>query len=676
MYVGNMVGNTEEKAEVTNLTEDIVEDISIETIKLADEAAGEAEASEIKGEADSENKAEQPEKKVKRRISLQVKLNVFLTIIVLIVSMQLLNINYHSYKEETKERIEEKLDAAESTNQELNDSMIEETTYLYWVTQLDGFKEVREDAVAKGNIDLLEEWCNDNYVIDYHKGTLMTVEEHEEFRAALREEAASLGYSEDEYYDYFEENDKGYYDYYEIGTAVFSASVSMTGMADYAGLSYVAGYAEVPDGYLLVMQGYEMSHDDLSFSEFNYLGDHYDNVEAIKQYKKKKGDNHVTVQEGKTTEAVKVVPYEKDGVQYYFIYAYDATDEIEAQQAFLKRSLIFVAIMVVVAIVISILIMRRMVTKPLKSLAKAVDGFSLEEDEEGSSEIIDLPIKSRDEIGTLYDNIRSMQTRIIDDSENITQMTAERERLGFELELAEKIQKSTLPNKFPAFPEHPEFDIYASMDPAKEIGGDFYDYYMIDDKHLAVVIADVSGKGVPAALFMMVSKIFIMNNAMAEPSPAEVLKKANHQISSNNPEGMFVSVWLGILDITTGKMVCTNAGHEYPVIKEPEGSFKIFKEEHGLVLGLVKDFEYSEYELQLSPGSKIFVYTDGVAEASTADKKMFGMGRIENALNECSGGTPEEILHHVRESVDGFVGDAEQFDDLTMLCLEYKGTVG
>ncbi|HCA22188.1 MAG TPA: hypothetical protein DEO87_07415, partial [Lachnospiraceae bacterium] len=156
-------------------------------------------------------------------------------------------------------------------------------------------------------------------------------------------------------------------------------------------------------------------------------------------------------------------------------------------------------------------------------------------------------------------------------------------------------------------------------------------------------------------------------------SPAEVLKKANRQICTNNQEGMFVSVWLGILDITTGKVVCANAGHEYPVIKEPEGSFKIFKEEHGLVLGLVKDFEYNEYELQLSPGSKIFVYTDGVAEASTSDKKMFGMGRIENALNECSDKSPEEILRHVHESVNSFVGDAEQFDDLTMLCFEYKG---
>ncbi len=667
------MGGTKEKVEVTELTEDIVEDIKIETIKVAEDDAGEDAAEKNKGENKDETDEKKSVKKEKRKISLQVKINVFLTVVLLVVTMQLLNINYHSYKEETKERIDEKLDAAESTNQELNDGMIEETTHLYWVTQLDGFKEVREDAVAKENIDLLEEWCDANYVIDYHKGTLMTVEEHEEFRAALREEAASLGYSEDEYYDYFEDNDKGYYDYYGIGTAAFSASAGMSGMANYAGLSYVAGYAEVPDGYLLVMQGYEMSHDDISFSEFNYLGVHYDDVEAIKKYKKQKGDNTVTIQNGKTTEAVKVVPYEKDGVQYYFIYAYDATDEIEAQQAFLKRSLIFVAIMVVVAIVISILIMRRMVTKPLKRLAKAVDGFSLEDDEEGSSEIIDLPIKSRDEIGTLYDNIRSMQTRIIDDSENITQMTTERERIGFELELAEKIQRSTLPNKFPAFPEHPEFDIYASMDPAKEVGGDFYDYYMIDDKHLAIVIADVSGKGVPAALFMMVSKIFIMNNAMAELSPAEVLKKANRQICTNNQEGMFVSVWLGILDITTGKVVCANAGHEYPVIKEPEGSFKIFKEEHGLVLGLVKDFEYNEYELQLSPGSKIFVYTDGVAEASTSDKKMFGMGRIENALNECSDKSPEEILRHVHESVNSFVGDAEQFDDLTMLCFEYKG---
>ena len=234
------MGDTKEKVEVTDLTEDIVEDIKIETIKAADDA-GEGVAGKTKGENKDETDDKKSVKKEKRKISLQVKINVFLTVVLLVVTMQLLNINYHSYKKETKERIDEKLDAAESSNKELNDSMIEETTHLYWITQLDGFKETRDDAVAKGNIDLLEEWCDANYVIDYHKGTLMTVEEHEEFRAALREEAASLGYSEDEYYDYFEDNDKGYYDYYDIGTAAFSASAGMSGMANYAGLSICCG---------------------------------------------------------------------------------------------------------------------------------------------------------------------------------------------------------------------------------------------------------------------------------------------------------------------------------------------------------------------------------------------------------------------------------------------------
>lgn len=245
-------------------------------------------------------------------------------------------------------------------------------------------------------------------------------------------------------------------------------------------------------------------------------------------------------------------------------------------------------------------------------------------------------------------------------------------RIESELNLASSIQADMLPNIYPAFPDRSEFDIYAKMDPAKEVGGDFYDFFLIDDDHLCMVMADVSGKGVPAALFMMASKIILANNAMTGKSPAQILTDTNAAICSNNREEMFVTVWLGILEISTGKLTAANAGHEYPVIKQADGKFEIFKDKHGFVIGGMDGLKYKEYELTLKPGSKLFLYTDGVPEATDANGNMFGTDNMVDALNVDSTASPEQILKNVRESVDGFVKHADQFDDLTMLCLEYK----
>lgn len=242
-----------------------------------------------------------------------------------------------------------------------------------------------------------------------------------------------------------------------------------------------------------------------------------------------------------------------------------------------------------------------------------------------------------------------------------------------DLRVATRIQADMLPNIFPAFPERPEFDIYASMDPAKEVGGDFYDFFLVDDDHLCMVIADVSGKGVPAALFMMAAKIILQNNAMIGKSPAQILTDANAAICSNNREEMFVTVWLGILELSTGKLTAANAGHEYPVMCKANGQFELIKDKHGFVIGGMDGLRYKEYELQMEPGSKLFLYTDGVPEATDAKQELFGTERMLNALNEDASAIPENILKQVRSSVDGFVKEAEQFDDLTMLCLEYRG---
>ena len=311
----------------------------------------------------------------------------------------------------------------------------------------------------------------------------------------------------------------------------------------------------------------------------------------------------------------------------------------------------------------------------LRPLKKVQHNIRLYRDEKDSAAIAEnlAGIRPPNEIGQLSEDVCDLAKEIDDYLKRIETITAEKERIGTELALATRIQADMLPNIFPAFPDRPDFDIYASMDPAKEVGGDFYDFFLIDETHLGIVMADVSGKGVPAALFMMISKILVQNYAMTGRSPAQVLQAVNDQICANNREEMFVTVWFGVLDTETGKITAANAGHEYPVLMQAGGQFELVKDKHGFVIGGMDGMRYKEYELTLTPGSRLFLYTDGVPEATNAQREMFGTDRMLDALNEAPDAAPEMILKNVRKAVDGFVKDAEQFDDLTMLCVEYKG---
>lgn len=250
---------------------------------------------------------------------------------------------------------------------------------------------------------------------------------------------------------------------------------------------------------------------------------------------------------------------------------------------------------------------------------------------------------------------------------------AERDRVTSELRMANQIQTGVLPHEFPPFPERKEFELFALMEPAREVGGDFYDFFLIDDDHLCMVIADVSGKGVPAALFMMNSKVLIKSLASGDNSPAEVLEKVNKEICENNQMEMFVTVWLGVLELSTGKVVAANAGHEYPAIGHLGEEFELIKDNHGFVVGGMEGVTYKDYELQLKPGDKLFVYTDGVPEAENTKTEMFGTERMLEALNADKHAPVEELLRNVRKAVTEFIGGAEQFDDLTMLAVEYTG---
>ncbi len=283
------------------------------------------------------------------------------------------------------------------------------------------------------------------------------------------------------------------------------------------------------------------------------------------------------------------------------------------------------------------------------------------------------PMLTGDEIEVLARAFENMSEKMRGYVSEIVKFTAEKERLDTELSVAAGIQLGALPSDFPAFPDRTEFDIYASMNPAKEVGGDFYDFFLIDDDHLCLVMADVSGKGIPGALFMMMTKIIIKNNAVPGKSPAQILADTNAGVCDSNNENMFVTVWLGILEISTGKFTAANAGHEYPVIQQPDSTFELYKDKHGFVIGGMKGVKFRDYELTLAPGSKLFVYTDGVPEATNAGEKMFGVDRMVLALNQDPAAAPKQILENVRLSVEAFVKDAEQFDDLTMMCLQYNG---
>ena len=277
--------------------------------------------------------------------------------------------------------------------------------------------------------------------------------------------------------------------------------------------------------------------------------------------------------------------------------------------------------------------------------------------------------RTRIALGEQMETIRRMEREQME-QENARR---EQERIAKELEMARDIQASALPQTFPAFPDRTEFDLFASMTPAKAVGGDFYDFFPVDSDHIALVIADVSGKGIPAALFMMASRTLIRNEMMGGCDPATALQRANLQLCERNDSGMFVTVWLAVVEISTGKGVACNAGHENPALQRAGGEFELLEYRHNLFVGAVSMAKYQNREFELHPGDCVFVYTDGVPEAIDDSESMFSEERLLDALNRHADASPEELVHAVHEAVDQFAGDAAQFDDITMLCFRLKG---
>lgn len=366
----------------------------------------------------------------------------------------------------------------------------------------------------------------------------------------------------------------------------------------------------------------------------------------------------------------------EDGTMAGYVMAdISMNDVVNTRQTFLIGLLALLAGLTAAFVIVFLLILRRKVIRPIDLLTQATGAFIQNNEEElaaGTAQVNVPEIRTGDEVEQLADAFRRMEEDMLAYIRSFMAVTAEKERIGAELNVATQIQADMLPRIFPAFPARTEFDIYATMDPAKEVGGDFYDFFLVDDDHLAVVVADVSGKGVPAALFMVIAKTLIKNHAQNRETPAEVFTHTNAQLCEGNDAGLFVTAWMAVLEISTGKLTYVNAGHNPPLLRRAGGSYEWLRSRPGFVLAGMEGMRYRENEMELNPGDRLFLYTDGVTEATDANKELYGDDRLQAALDRQGNVPVRQLLTGIKESIDAFVGDAEQFDDITMLGLEYR----
>lgn len=320
---------------------------------------------------------------------------------------------------------------------------------------------------------------------------------------------------------------------------------------------------------------------------------------------------------------------------------------------------------------------KKRVTVPIQKMDESARGFISESHKDTDVEKLEFPalnINTGDEIEGLSNSLCKMSNDIKKYLTRIIIQTKEEEKILSELNVAKKIQEEMLPRKFPPFPEYNQFEILASISPAKQVGGDFYDFFFVDENHLALVIADVSDKGVPAALFMAISKALIKNRALLGGSPSEIFADVNSQLCEGNDSNMFVTAWLCIIDITNGHAVVSNAGHEDPAVCSKDGHFELKKLPHSLPLGAIKNMQFFEHEFELHAGDTVFTYTDGVIDATDKNEDRFGIDRMIDALNKPNNNNIHDIFNSVNGALDEYVSGAPQFDDITMLGFTYFGS--
>ena len=577
--------------------------------------------------------------KTEKQRSLSVKMNVFIIVVILLISGGLVTIAYQVYRQKINSiYFREAEVAALDAKKRILPGYVD---YFWDHINTDEFRNIRKEAIAANDESLIRNW------MDSVPSMVLTVMDLDG-RPMSRETYEAEGYRWLSLYD----------DYMMmIG--------KLTDCLELFDISAV--YIQSDEGetsYNLVRPGENLF----------YVGSIEDPIEAFSDY----GENEsipATIYHSPIGWLCSITLELDDAEEGKIVGTVGVDIDVELvvheRRLFLVHSAVYVVGLTVAAIFISMFLMKRFILHPLEQLSKGAAEFAIDNEGLTMDDVLRLPIDSKDEIGDLYRQIQAMQSRIV----HMTQITAERERVKTELNMAERIQRDMLPAVFPAFPEHPEFDLYASMTPAREVGGDFYDFFLIDDTHLAILIADVSGKGVPAALFMMASMIIIRSRSIRGGTPAEILTDVNTAICKSSKSKMFVTVWMGILDLTDGRLVCSNAGHEYPFIRSAGREFRLLRDKHGLVLGGMENTVYQDYELKLEPGDAVFTYTDGVPEANNTAAELYGLNRLGQVLNRDPKSAPQGILERVKADVDRFAEGTDQFDDLTMLCIEYKGSV-
>ncbi len=340
--------------------------------------------------------------------------------------------------------------------------------------------------------------------------------------------------------------------------------------------------------------------------------------------------------------------------------------------AFMVFYFFLAAVFALIVLLISRRFFRSLIIKPIRNLTKAARDYADIDDKLHSDPVFaNVKIRSHDELRVLADSMADMELDLASYMEDLTSLTAQQERISAELNVAESIQSSMLPESLVGYEGVHDFEITSYMKPAKEVGGDFYDYFVIDDDHIGLSIADVSGKGVPAALFMAISKTLLKNATMEDDSPARIVEHVNRQLCENNPEMMFVTVWFGIYTVSTHTLVYVNAGHEYPAWYHADsGSYELITEEHDPVLGFQPDFSFAEHTITLGAGDKFFLYTDGIAEATSINDELYGTERMIESLDRARGYAGRDLFAALITDIDNFVSGAEQFDDMTMLLFE------
>ncbi len=355
---------------------------------------------------------------------------------------------------------------------------------------------------------------------------------------------------------------------------------------------------------------------------------------------------------------------------FWIVCVNDVNNMMKEISIFMGQMFLLFIILTTVSALIGVLILRRQITSPIILIKKCAETFAAENSAKKGARPYAPPIHSKDELEDLSNSLFELEQNVAETQEELGRISEEKGRMAAQMNIAKGIQEGVLPKDFP---EHRDFDIYAIMDPAKEVGGDLYDFFLLDDTHLFLVIGDVSDKGIPAALFMMTAKTLLHMHAKENPDPSTLLASVNNLLTDINTKEMFVTVWVGVLDLETGTLTAANAGHEYPMVRSGKEPFEIFKEPHGMPLGIMPGNKYENYEIILKPGDGLFLYSDGATDAINTENEQIGVDRLLEVVRKADAEdtSPKGLITNVKASLDQWSQDAYQFDDITMLSIVY-----